>query len=309
MSEKIFDDLRIRKPDIHLETGPGSHAKQTGEMMIKLEEAMIEKKPDVVIVFGDTNSTLAGVLAASKLNIPIVHIEAGLRSYNRAMPEEINRITADHLSHYLFAPTQNAVKILKNEGQKKHTFFTGDIMVDTMKNNIDIAIAKSNIISVLLLENKIYHLLTLHRNYNVDNKQVLEYILDQLGKLEDQIIFPIHPRTRKMLTTNFIVPQNIRIVEPLGYLDFITLENFANKIITDSGGIQKESYILRKPCVTLRTETEWTETVEEKWNLLINPRDKKMAEKIVEFKQPNTQKEIFGKKVTGKMVKIIDEIC
>jgi len=177
------------------------------------------------------------------------------------------------------------------------------------ENNIDIAIAKSNIISVLLLENKIYHLLTLHRNYNVDNKQVLEYILDQLGKLEDQIIFPIHPRTRKMLTTNFIVPQNIRIVEPLGYLDFITLENFANKIITDSGGIQKESYILRKPCVTLRTETEWTETVEEKWNLLINPRDKKMAEKIVEFKQPNTQKEIFGKKVTGKMVKIIDEIC
>jgi len=308
MSEKIFSDLEIRKPDVHLETGPGSHAKQTGEMMLKLEEAMIEKRPDIVIVFGDTNSTLAGVLAAAKLNIPIVHIEAGLRSYNKTMPEEINRITADHLSQYLFAPTQNAIKILKNEGLKKRTFLTGDIMVDTMKNNLNIALKKSDIISALQLENKTFHLLTLHRNYNVDNEQVLEYILQQLGKLEDQIIFPIHPRTRKMLIGSFTVPQNIRIVDPLGYLDFITLENFAEKIITDSGGVQKESYILHKPCITLRTETEWTETVEEKWNLLINPRDKNMAEKIAEFRQPNIQKEVFGKNVTGKMVKIINEI-
>ena len=244
MSEKIFLDLGIRKPDIHLGTGSGSQAAQTGEMMIKLETVMIEKKPDIIIVFGDTNSTLAGALAASKLNIPIIHIEAGLRSYNRSMPEEINRIVADHVSKYLFVPTQTAVDILKKEGLEENTFFTGDIMVDTMKNNIEIALQKSTVISDLKLENKEYNLLTLHRNYNVDNTDILEHILDQLGQLGEKIIFPVHPRTRKMLTTNYSVPENIQIIEPQGYLDFIALEHSAKRIITDSGGIQKEAYIL-----------------------------------------------------------------
>jgi UDP-GlcNAc3NAcA epimerase len=305
MSEKIFIDLGIRKPDIHLETGSSSHSVQTGEMMTKLEAKMVEKKPDIIIVFGDTNSTLAGVLAASKLNIPIIHIEAGLRSYNRGMPEEINRIVADHVSKYLFAPTQNAVDILKQEGLKKNTFFTGDIMVDTMVNNIEIALKKSRIISELKLENRKYNLLTLHRNYNVDNTNKLEYILNQLGQLEDQIIFPVHPRTRKMLTKTYVVPENIKMIEPQGYLDFITLENFSKRIITDSGGIQKEAYILKIPCITLRTETEWIETVEEKWNLLINPLDKMIASKISNFTTPKKQQNIFGKNVTEKMVKII----
>ena len=306
MSEKIFMDLEIRKPDIHLETGSSSHSAQTGEMMAKLEAIMAEKKPDIIIVFGDTNSTLAGVLAASKLNIPIIHIEAGLRSYNRGMPEEINRIVADHVSKYLFAPTQNAVDILKQEGLKKNTFFTGDIMVDTMVNNIEIALKKSRIISELKLENRKYNLLTLHRNYNVDNTNKLEYILNQLGQLEDQIIFPVHPRTRKMLTKTYVVPENIKMIEPQGYLDFITLENFSKRIITDSGGIQKEAYILKIPCITLRTETEWIETVEEKWNLLLNPLDKMIASKILNFTTPKKQQNIFGKNVTEKMVKIIN---
>jgi UDP-GlcNAc3NAcA epimerase len=305
MSEKIFLDLGIRKPDIHLGTGSGSQAAQTGEMMVRLETVMIEKEPDIVIVFGDTNSTLAGALAASKLNIPIIHIEAGLRSYNRSMPEEINRIVADHVSKYLFVPTQTAVDILKKEGLEENTFFTGDIMVDTMKNNIEIALQKSTVISDLKLEGKGYNLLTLHRNYNVDNTDVLEHILDQLGQLGEKIIFPVHPRTRKMLTANYSVPENIRIIEPQGYLDFIALEHYAKRIITDSGGIQKEAYILRKPCITLRTETEWVETVEEKWNLLINPADKMIASKICCFKTPEKQEDIFGKDVTKKMVDII----
>ncbi len=308
MSEKIFLDLGIRKPDIHLNTGSGTQAATTGEMMVKLEAAMIEKKPDIIIVFGDTNSTLAGVLAASKLNIPIIHIEAGLRSYNRSMPEEINRIVADHVSEYLFVPTQTAVDILKTEGLAKKTFFTGDIMVDTMKSNIEIALKKSGIISELKLGSKDYNLLTLHRNYNVDNTTILEHILNQLGQLPEEIIFPVHPRTRKMLAATYTVPGNIRMIEPQGYLDFIALEHASKRIITDSGGIQKEAYILRKPCITLRTETEWVETVEEKWNLLVNPSDALIASKIASFTTPEKQQDIFGKDVTEKMVKIINTI-
>jgi len=308
MSEKIFMDLGIRKPDIHLGTGSGSHASQTAEMMIKLECVMLEKKPDIAIVFGDTNSTLAGALAAAKLNIPIIHIEAGLRSYNRSMPEEINRVVADHVSQYLFVPTQTALDILKKEGLEANTFFTGDIMVDTMKNNIEIALQKCRVIGNLKLENQEYNLLTLHRNYNVDHIETLEHILDQLGQLTEKIIFPVHPRTRKMLAANYSVPENIEIIEPQGYLDFITLEYFSKRIITDSGGIQKEAYLLRKPCITLRTETEWVETVREKWNLLINPDDKMIASKISCFIPPEQQEDIFGKDVTKKMLNIIDTI-
>lgn len=308
MSEKIFLDLGIRKPDIHLNIGSGSQALQTGEMMIKLEAAMMEKKPDIIIIFGDTNSTLAGAMAASKLNIPIIHIEAGLRSYNRSMPEEINRIVADHVSQYLFVPTQTAVDILKKEGLEKNTYLTGDIMVDTMKNNIKIALQKSTIIQDLQLENHEFNLLTLHRNYNVDNTDILEHILGQLGKLEEKILFPVHPRTKKMLTASYHVPGNIHMVEPQGYLDFIVLEQASKRIITDSGGIQKEAYILQKPCITLRTETEWIETVEEKWNCLINPTDDSITSKIANFKVPEKQQDIFGKDVTEKMVKIISTI-
>ena len=308
MSEKIFIDLDIRKPDIHLEIGTSSQAAQTGEMMTKIETAMIEKKPDCVIVFGDTNSTLAGVLAASKLNIPIVHIEAGLRSYNRSMPEEINRIVADHISKYLFAPTATAIKNLKEEGLAKISYLTGDIMVDTMKDNLEIALKKSDIINDLQLQNEDFNLLTLHRNYNVDNTEVLENILNQLQELNEKIIFPVHPRTRKMLAQNYTIPANIKVIEPQGYIDFIVLENFAKRIITDSGGIQKEAYILKKPCITLRTETEWVETVEEKWNLLVNPSDKFISSKIFNFKTPQHQNNIFGKDVTDEMIKLISSV-
>lgn len=308
MSEKIFIDLGIRKPDIHLNVGSGTQALQTGEMMIKLEAAMMENKPDLVIIFGDTNSTLAGAIAASKLQIPIVHIEAGLRSYNRSMPEEVNRIVADQVADYLFVPTISAFNILKKENLEKKSYFTGDIMVDTMKNNIQVALQKSTVIHDLSLKNQEFNLLTLHRNYNVDDSSVLEHILEQLGQLEETIIFPVHPRTRKMLGPKYKVPSNIRLIEPQGYLDFITLEHYSKRIITDSGGIQKEAYILRKPCFTLRTETEWTETVAENWNCLINPIDKAITSKIAGFKVPENQKEIFGNNVSQKMVEIINSI-
>lgn len=308
MSEKIFIDLGIREPDIHLEIKSESTTSQITQMMMMLDSAMIKFKPDLIIVFGDTNSTFAGAMVAAKLNIPIVHIEAGLRSYNRAMPEEINRIVTDHVSKYLFAPTETAIDILKNEGLGKNSFFTGDIMVDTMKNNLEIALSKSTIIEDFKLQNSRYHLLTLHRNYNVDNTKILEHILDELGQLEETIIFPVHPRTRKMLDDNYKVPANIKMIDPQGYLDFIALEHSSNKIITDSGGIQKEAYILKKPCITLRTETEWIETVKEKWNLLINPSEKNLACKINSFQPPENQNEVFGKNVAEKMIKVINHI-
>ena len=308
MSEKIFLDLGIREPDIHLEINAGSSTSQISQMMQMLDSSMLKFKPELVIVFGDTNSTFAGAMVAAKLNIPIVHIEAGLRSYNRCMPEEINRIVTDHVSKYLFAPTQTAINILQKEGLGKNSFFTGDIMVDTMKNNLEIALKKSSIICQLKLDGKEYNLLTLHRNYNVDNTKILEHILDELGELGEKIIFPVHPRTQKMLADNYSVPSNIRMIDPQGYLDFIALENSAHKIITDSGGIQKEAYILKKPCITLRSETEWVETVDEKWNLLINPVEKGIASKIASFEPPETQKEVFGKNVTEKMIKLINHI-
>ena len=306
MSEQIFLDLGIRKPDVHLGIGSGSHAKQTAEMMVKLESEMINKKPDLVIVFGDTNSTLAGAMASSKLNIPILHIEAGLRSYNRSMPEEVNRIVTDHVSTYLFAPTQTAVQNLNSEGLEARTYLTGDIMVDTMNCNLKIALQKSTVMNDLKVQSECFSLLTLHRDYNVDNQEILENLIIQLGKIEGKIIFPVHPRTKKMLTSLKGIPNNIQITEPLGYLDFITLENSCLRIITDSGGIQKEAYILMKPCITLRTETEWVETVEEKWNLLISPRDQEIASKVNSFLSPEKQNPIFGENVTAKMVEIIN---
>jgi UDP-N-acetylglucosamine 2-epimerase len=308
MSEKIFEDLGIREPDIHLEISPGSPTSQITQMMLMLDSAMLKFKPDLVIVFGDTNSTFAGAMVAAKLNIPIVHIEAGLRSYNKAMPEEINRVVTDHVSKYLFAPTQTAVDILAKEGLAESTFFTGDIMVDTVKSNLQIALSKSTIIEDLQLGNKEFNLLTLHRNYNVDDTKILEHLLNQLGELGEKIIFPVHPRTRKMLSDTFPVPKNIRLTDPQGYLDFIALQNSAKRIFTDSGGIQKEAYILKKPCITLRTETEWVETVDEKWNLLINPSEKNIASKIAGFQSPETQRNVFGKNVSEKMVKIINKI-
>ena len=308
MSEKIFTDLGIRKPDIHLEVGAGNQTVQITEMMLKLETAMLEKKPDAVIVFGDTNSTLAGALIAAKQNIPIIHIEAGLRSYNRTMPEEINRIITDHVSSYLFAPTQTAIDNLNKEGLGSNSFLTGDIMVDTMKNSIAIAKKKSTVIGDLNLQNKNYNLLTLHRNYNVDDVVVLEHILNQLEDIEEQIIFPVHPRTKKMLAETYTMPKNIKVIGPQGYLDFIALEQAATRIITDSGGIQKEAYLLRKPCITLRSETEWVETIVEKWNLLINPASNNIAEQILNFVVPAKQNNIFGGDVTSKMVTIINNI-
>ncbi|TVR73424.1 MAG: UDP-N-acetylglucosamine 2-epimerase (non-hydrolyzing) [Marinilabiliales bacterium] len=308
MSEKIFSDLGIRNPDYHLAIGSGTHATQTGEMMKAIEEVIIKRDPGLVVIFGDTNTTLAGAMAASKINVPLVHVEAGLRSYNRNMPEEINRIVADHVSDYLFAPTGTAEAILKGEGLSDKTYLTGDIMVDTLSKSLPVALEKSKITRELEVEGREFNLLTLHRNYNVDNPEILVNILDQLDLLGELIIFPVHPRTRKMIVQTDLSWKNISLVEPLGYLDFIAAQHYSMRIITDSGGIQKEAFILGRPCITLRTETEWVETVDTGWNLLVDPRGSHIADVITSFRVPESQENVFGEDVSSKMAAIIDSI-
>lgn len=308
MSDFFFKDLKIPDPKYHLGIGSLSQAGQTALMMVEIEKTLLTEKPLLVIVYGDTNSTLAGSLAAAKLNIKSVHVEAGLRSFNRSMPEEINRIVSDHTSDYLFAPTANAVMNLKNEGLIEKTFLTGDIMTDSINESINISKKNSDVLKKINSDN--YYLLTLHRPYNVDDIDNLEIILRELDRIGKEIIFPFHPRTQKILNNRKQVRfRNIKFFPPFGYLDFLVLQKNAQKIITDSGGIQKEAYILKKPCITLRSETEWIETVETGWNMLINPHtENNFSKKIESFHPGNKQKNIFGKNAAEKMLKIINEI-
>ena len=308
MSGDIFRDLNIPNPDYNLDINNGSHGEQTGRMMIELEKVLKKHSPVLVIVFGDTNSTLAGSLVASKLKIKIVHVESGLRSFNNEMPEEINRIVSDHTSNYLFAPTQNAMENLKNEGLSDISYLTGDIMVESMAENIKRAKKLSNIKDKLKIKSE-YFLLTLHRPYNVDDSEKLKIILNNLNNLEIPIIFPVHPRTQQNISKNNIQYSNVVFSKPLGYIDFLSLLSGAKKIITDSGGIQKEAYLRKKPCITIRPETEWIETVEDGWNILCDPLSLDFIDKIDSFNPTNPQTDIFGKNVATKMSEIIKKIC
>lgn len=270
MSDVFFQQLGIPQPDANLGIGSGSHAEQTGAMLIGLERLMIEQQPDGVVVYGDTNSTLAAALAAAKLHIPIAHIEAGLRSYNRTMPEEINRVLTDHISTLCFCPTQLAVDNLAREGISKGVLMVGDIMVDSVLRHVESARQQSAIHQQLGLNpEQPYAVATIHRPANTDSPDALAAILLALNNLEIPVIFPVHPRTRNAISTYALrAGAKVQIVNPLGYLDMLALVEGASVLFTDSGGLQKEAYILQTPCVTIRTETEWVETVESGWNRL-----------------------------------------
>lgn len=310
MSSSFFKELNIKEPNYFLNVGSGSHAAQTAAMLVKLEEVLLKEKPELIIIYGDTNSTLAGALTGVKLGIRIVHVEAGLRSFNKTMPEEINRIIADHTSDFLFAPTLTAINNLRAEGLINKSYFTGDIMVDSVNYSLKIALDKSNIIAELELQELPYYLLTLHRPYNVDMPENLENIFENLSLISNTIIFPIHPRTRAIIAENKIkTPKNFKIIEPLGYFDFLKLQFYSSKIITDSGGVQKEAYILRKPCITLRTETEWVETVEQGFNLLINHKEGSFSKLIEDFEPKfKGENDIFGQNVAFKMSELLTKI-
>lgn len=305
---QFFNDLEIPEPNYNLGIGSSSHAKQIGKMLINLEVVYQLEKPDLVIEFGDTNSTISGALAAAKMHIKIIHIEAGLRSFNRTMPEEINRILTDHTSDYLFAPTQTAIDNLKREGLIEKSYLTGDIMADVLICNINRAEKNLLILDKLNLRPKDYYLLTLHRPYNVDSQITLRKILSLLSQINKTIVFPVHPRTKRMIERSKLKSKdNMKVIEPIGYLDMICLEKNSNKIITDSGGIQKEAYILKIPCLTIRSETEWVETVKAGWNILVNPDSPDFLETIESFQPANNQKKIFGHSVAEKMFEIINK--
>ena len=264
MSDIFFEELDIPKPDFNLGIGGGTHGQNTGRMIEGIEEVLMKEKPAFVLVFGDTDSTLAGTIAAVKLHIPVAHVEAGLRSFNRKMPEEINRILTDHASEILFTPTLTAVNNLINEGINSNKIKqVGDVMYDAALYYGSKLEHTSNIIKQLGIGSKKYALATIHRAENVDDKERLNSILQGIKHYSNTIIWPLHPRTKNRLESFGInIPDNIKMIEPVGYLDMIMLEKHAELIATDSGGVQKEAYFNKVPCITLRDETEWIELVQ-----------------------------------------------
>lgn len=268
MSDVFFDELSIPKPDYNLGIGSDSHGRQTGAMLEGIERVLSDERPDAVVVFGDTNSTLAGALAAVKLHIPVAHVEAGLRSYNRRMPEEINRVVADRVSTWLFAPSAVSEGNLRREGITKNVHVVGDIMYDAilyLSNRLD---GPSELVERLGFAD--YYLATVHRAENTDDTVRLVDILDALGRLDRPVVLPLHPRTRKAVQdAGLKLPGNVTELPPAGYGDMIRLMRDALCIVTDSGGVQKEAYYLGVPCVTVRDETEWTETVDAGWNAIV----------------------------------------
>ena len=288
MSKMFFEQLNIPEPDYYLSIGSGTHGYQTGEMIKKIEEILLKEKPDLVLVYGDTNSTLAGALTAVKLHIKIAHVEAGLRSFDKKMPEEVNRILTDHISDILFCPTETAVKNLTNEGIKNGVYLTGDVMFDALLANIKIAEQNSKILKELILKPRDYCLATVHRAENTDNRKNLENIINAFIESGEFIVFPAHPRTVNSLKVYELYDiikkaDNVLLIKPVGYLDMLMLEKNAKMILTDSGGVQKESYLLKVPCITLRDRTEWIETVEEGWNVLVGANKEKILKSIKEF--------------------------
>jgi UDP-N-acetylglucosamine 2-epimerase len=335
MNKIFFDDLGIQKPTYNLEVGSGPQGWQTGEMIRRAEEVLIEEKPDWVFVYGDTNSTLAGALAAAKLHIRVAHIEAGLRSYDKRMPEEINRVLIDHCSDILYCPTENAVKNLIKEGftniinkgklinentsiikrtninfhEAPEVINIGDIMYDALLISLDIAEKKSIILDTLKLKPKEYYLVTIHRAENTDDKNNLKNIMLALLEISKgkPVVFPVHPRTKKTLEKLRVsqrASNKLHMIEPISYFDMLVLLKNANKILTDSGGVQKEAYILGIPCITMRNNTEWIETVESGWNVIVGADQKKITESILKSSPiPNSSpSEVFGDGKTAKKI-------
>ena len=304
----FFEQLRLPPTRYNLEVGSGSHAEQTSEIMIGVERLLTQENPDIVLVEGDTNSVLAGALAAAKLQIKVGHVEAGLRSYDRQMPEEINRVLTDHCSDYLFAPTAQAKDILLGEGVPEGSIFvTGNTIVDAVYQNLEIARESGNSLSSLHLKPREYFLVTLHRQENVDNQPRFASILEGLDKVAAEfrlpVIYPIHPRSRKMMREFSLKSRSLKLITPVDFLGFLQLESSARLIFTDSGGVQEESCILGVPCVTLRDNTERPETISVGANILAGASPVKILEHTsLMLSKKNNWENPFGDGKTGKRI-------
>lgn len=295
MSDVFFEELNIPNPKYHLNIGSGSHGAMTGAMLAEIEKVLEIEKPNFVLVYGDTNSTIAGALAASKLLIPVIHVEAGLRSFNKAMPEEQNRILTDHISDLLFVPTQTAVDHLKNEGITKGVHLVGDVMYDGILHFTKIAQEKSTILEELNLKAGEFLLCTIHRAENTNSLERLTAIVSGLNACGELVVLPLHPRTLKYMNDYGLkLADTIRVIDPVGYLDMVRLESTAKKIVTDSGGIQKEAFFLGIPCITMRDETEWVETVANGWNILVGADETKIVDAVKNFNPSSERLSYFG---------------
>ena len=318
MSKVFFEDLRISEPDIHLGVGSGTHAEQTGRIMIEFEKVLFREKPDLVLLVGDINSTIACAISSSKLAIPIAHVEAGLRSFDRNMPEEINRIVTDSLSDYLFTPSKTATENLETEGiSGKKIHFVGNVIIDTLLNSLQKA-NRSGIVEKLKLKKNNYAVLTLHRPENVDIKENLQKILLGIGKIQEKIkiIFPTHGRTRKKLMEFGFESQtakmkNVKIIEPLGYLDIVKIMKESKFVLTDSGGIQEETTVLQIPCLTLRKTTERPETVSLETNKLVGIQPERVISESLSILNGGIKTgkipELWDGKTAERIVKILAE--
>lgn len=295
MSAVFFEELGLPQPDINLGVGSGTHAEQTAAMMVGIEKVLMEQRPDWVLVYGDTNSTLAGALASAKLRVPLAHVEAGLRSYNRDMPEEINRVLCDQVSDALFCPTQEAVDNLAREGVTRGVYQVGDVMIDALAEFFGLAGQRSTILERLGLPAKSFALLTVHRAANTDDPARLKSILEAMGQVGLPVVFPVHPRTRAAIQAQGLpLPAGLRVIDPVGYLDMLRLESAADCILTDSGGVQKEAYWAGVRCVTLRDETEWVETVENGWNRLTGADCSAIVEAVRSWQPAGERPPVYG---------------
>jgi UDP-N-acetylglucosamine 2-epimerase len=306
MSAVFFDELGIPAPDYHLGVGSGTHARQTGEMMVGIERTALDEKPDLILVYGDTNSTLAGALVAAKLTVPLAHVEAGLRSFNRTMPEEINRMLADRCADLLFCPTEQAAANLKAEGIIKGVHQTGDVMFDAALWYGNAA-ERSDVLNRFNVVPGRYLLATVHRAASTDNRENLSGLVEAFLQIREDLIWPVHPRTRKQLEAFGLwdrLPENrhLQAVDPIGYLDMIQLEKHARLILTDSGGVQKEAFFYDVPCVTLRDETEWVETVEAGWNRLSGVRKEAIIQAVETFSPSPKNGSPFGDGHAGETI-------
>jgi UDP-N-acetylglucosamine 2-epimerase len=297
MSDVFFDELELEPAAHNLGIGSGSHGAQTAAMLGAIEAILLRLRPDHVLVYGDTNSTLAGALAAIKLHIPIAHVEAGLRSFDRAMPEEVNRVLTDHASSLLFAPSEVAAANLRAEGITRGVHVVGDVMAEALAHAAERAQARSTILDTLGVRSDDFLLATIHRAENTDSPQRLAAILAALEEIDAPIVFPVHPRTRKVLAAMAWprgTPRHLRLIDPVGYLDMVRLQQAARAILTDSGGVQKEAYWLGRPCITLRDTTEWVETVETGWNRLVGADTGAIVSAATRISVPSARPPLYG---------------